>query len=277
MHYRLVAIDLDGTLLDSAKRIPADNLSAIEEISGAGIAVAVVSGRRFSSLRRLLAPLQPAYVVANSGAIVREGLEGAILRRRMLPRAAACEILRFAREFPMEPVVHDGPNGEGHIILRSSARDLPSLKRYLGERQPNAQWVDDFRLLRDPVQIGFTDGVDSIRAFEKALRHALAPRGLGFATARTEYADEDFALLDVLSEEATKAVALEFLASHLGITLEETIAIGDNWNDVEMLERAGLGIVMGNASSALRAHGLATTSTNDDAGVAEAIRRYVLS
>lgn len=177
----------------------------------------------------------------------------------------------------MEPVVHDGPNGEGHIILRSSARDLPSLKRYLGDRQPNADWVDDFELQRDPVQIGFTEGVDSIRAFEKALRHALDPRGLGFATARTEYADEDFALLDVLSEEATKAKALEFLASHLGITLEETIAIGDNWNDVEMLERAGLGIVMGNASSALRAQGLATTSTNDDAGVAEAIRRYVLS
>ncbi len=94
--------------------------------------------------------------------------------------------------------------------------------------------------------------------------------------ARTEYPDEDFALLDVLAEDATKSSALAFLSGKLGLAIEETMAIGDNWNDLDMLESAGLGVLMSNASEELRGRGFAETATNDESGVAEAIERYLL-
>ncbi|MGH9337079.1 MAG: HAD family hydrolase, partial [Vicinamibacteria bacterium] len=236
-----------------------------------------VTGRRFPSLRRYVEALGiEAYVVANSGALIREGLDGPILVRRLLPVPTALLVLELADEAGVEPVIHDGPDAEGRLVLRTASRSLPSMGRYLHGTSPEPIWVSSFRVERTPVQIGFTGGVSSMRALEAALLVELERRGAPASIARTEYPEEDLALLDVLALEATKARALEFLAAHLGIDLESTMAIGDNWNDLEMLERAGLGVIMGNAGAELRSRGFAETRTNDEWGVARAIEKYLL-
>ena len=276
--YRLLALDLDGTLLNAEREIPEENLRAIEAAVRENVVVALVTGRRFPSLRRYLEPLGPeTFAVANSGAIVRRGIDGPILRRSLLPVDCAREVLDWADRLGMEPVIHDGPDAEGHLVLKSSARGLASMGRYLHQTSPPPIWVDTLRVERSPVQIGFTGGVEEIRRFERELDRGLSASGHRASLARTEYPEEDLALLDVLGAEATKSQALSFLAAHLGIDLAGTMAIGDNWNDLSMLELAGLGVVMANADPELRSRGFAETLSNEEAGVARAIEKYLLS
>jgi hydroxymethylpyrimidine pyrophosphatase-like HAD family hydrolase len=275
--YRLLALDLDGTLLNTEREIPEANLRAIEAAVREGVVIALVTGRRFPSVRRYLEPLGPeTFAVANSGAIVRRGLEGPILRRSLLPLECAHRVLDLAEEERMEPVIHDGPDAEGHLVLRTSARSVASMDRYLHQTSPPPIWVESLRVERSPVQIGFTGGVREMRGFETALARGLSASGHRASLARTEYLEEDLALLDVLGVEATKARALEFVASLLRIDLSSTMAIGDNWNDLEMLETAGLGVIMGNADPDLRSRGLAETLSNDENGVAQAIHEFLL-
>jgi hydroxymethylpyrimidine pyrophosphatase-like HAD family hydrolase len=93
---------------------------------------------------------------------------------------------------------------------------------------------------------------------------------------RTVYPATDVVLLDVLDASVGKAEALGFLQERWGITSSETLAIGDNWNDREMVEKAGRGFVMGNADPGLLALGLCALPTNDQDGVAHAIEEHVL-
>ena len=276
--FRLLAVDLDGTLLNSEREIPEANLRAIEAAVREGVVIALVTGRRFPSVRRYLEPLGPeTFVVANSGAIVRQGLEGPILRRSLLPLECARRVLELADEGGMEPVIHDGPEAEGHLLLRTSARSVAAMGRYLHQTSPPPIWVESLRMDRSPVQIGFTGGVGEMRSFERVLSLGLSSSGHRASLARTEYPEEDLALLDVLGVEATKSKALEFLASLLRIDLSSTMAVGDNWNDLEMLETAGLGVIMANADPELRSLGFAETRSNDEAGVAHAIHKFLLA
>jgi hydroxymethylpyrimidine pyrophosphatase-like HAD family hydrolase len=160
------------------------------------------------------------------------------------------------------------------LIETSNAE--PSMAYYLEKASPPAIHVADLvaYLRRDPVQIGFVGTVGEIRTIAVNIESSLGDK---LKVARSEYPDRDFALLDVLAVEATKAEALRFLAERYEVPRERTMAIGDNWNDLEMLEEAGFAVLMSNAPVELLALGFATTDTNDEAGVAKAIYKYVLS
>lgn len=271
--FRLVAVDLDGTLLSSNRAIAEEDRQALAACIERGVHVAIVTGRRFPAARPYIdeLPIDPI-VVANSGAIIKAGVNGPLARRRLLSRDIAEAVIEIASRAGIEPVVHDGPNAEGHLILRSAARGLPHIGRYLHQTTPPPIWVPSIRLERDPVQIGFAASVRAIRELAARIRAEVDDISL----ARTEYPLEELALLDVLAVDANKSAALKFLSEHLDVPLSETLAIGDNWNDLDMLETAGLGVVMANAVDGLKSRGFAETKSNDDAGVAHAIHRYVL-
>jgi hydroxymethylpyrimidine pyrophosphatase-like HAD family hydrolase len=146
---------------------------------------------------------------------------------------------------------------------------------YLEKARPPALRVPDLTefLECDPVQIGFASTVEDIRRIASNIESTLREK---VKVARSEYPERNFALLDVLAPQATKADALRFLAERYAVPHEKTLAIGDNWNDLEMLEEAGLAVLMSNAPSELLSRGFATTATNDEAGVAKAIYKYVL-
>jgi len=273
--FRLVAVDLDGTLLSSKRDIAEENKQALAACVDAGVAVAIITGRRFPSARPYVAalPIDP-FVVANSGAIIKAGVNGPLLRRSLLGRDIAEAVLEIAAEAGIEPVVHDGPHGEGHLMLREDARALPHVGRYLSQTIPPPIWVPSLVLERDPVQIGFAASLAEIREFAEHLTTKLSVTSVSLI--KTEYPKEDLALLDVLAADANKSSALKFLSTHAGVAMSETLAIGDNWNDLDMLEAAGLGVVMRNAVEELKNKGFAETRSNDDAGVADAIHRYVL-
>jgi Cof subfamily protein (haloacid dehalogenase superfamily) len=274
--YDLLAIDLDGTLFDSTRKVSQENRHALSQVTHAGTRVAVVTGRRLPAALPSLEGLDiDPLLVFNSGALIKESFQGPILRRRFLPLETAEEVITLGRCIGAEPIVHDGPDGEGHIVIETSPNTKPSMAYYLEKATPPALRVADLTayLGRDPVQIGFVATVEEIRNIASSIESALGDK---LKVARSEYPERDFALLDVLAPEATKAEALRFLAERYAVPREKTMAIGDNWNDLEMLEEAGFAVLMSNAPAELLARGFATTGTNDEAGVAKAIQMYAL-
>jgi Cof subfamily protein (haloacid dehalogenase superfamily) len=274
--FRLLAIDLDGTLLNSERTVPEANRRALERTQQQGVKLAVVTGRRLPATRPSLGGLNlEMTMVLNGGALISESLDGPIVKRNLMPLALGKEVLGLARRVGVAPVVHDGPNGEGRLLIQSGTPVSRSLELYLDKTTPPPEWVPDLAavLSRDPVQIMFAGTVQEIRATASKLKDALGAR---VSVARTEYEISDFALLDVLAPGADKAEALRFLAATEGVASDQIMAIGDNWNDLGMLEAAGFAVVMANAAPELRARGFAVTGSNDEGGVAQAIDRYVL-
>ena len=274
--FRLLAIDLDGTLLDSHRKVTAANRRALEKAQRQGVKLAVVTGRRLPATRPSLGALHlKMTMVLNGGALISQSLDGPILKRNLMPIALGKEVLDLARSVGVAPVVHDGPNGEGRLLIQSGGEMAPSLELYLDQTTPPPEWVPNLAdaLHRDPVEIMFAGTVSEVRAAADMLEEALGAR---ISLARTEYESSNFALLDVLAAGADKAQALRFLAATEGVPVDQIMAIGDNWNDLGMLETAGFAVVMANAAPELRAHGFEVTASNDESGVAQAIDRYVL-
>ena len=129
-------------------------------------------------------------------------------------------------------------------------------------------------LTEDPVQVMFNGGVGPMRALVAALR--ALPIADRFSVAVTEYESRDFSLVDVNGAGCSKGATLARWAERRGLTRDEVMAVGDNLNDIEMLDFAGTAVVMGNATDAVK-RGRTVTGTNDEAGLADAIRRYALT
>ncbi|HEV2386747.1 MAG TPA: Cof-type HAD-IIB family hydrolase [Candidatus Acidoferrales bacterium] len=273
---RLVAIDLDGTLLDSAWRVPQANQQALRRAVDRGVHLVLVTGRRFDFTRSITEQLPVSLaLIVNNGALIKSA-DGATLQRRLLPREVARRVLDLTLAYRASTaVVFDRPAANQVVFERLDWND-PARRGYfernrafLGEISPL-----EASLSEDPIQVMYTGPVEPMRGV-RALLGDGASRG-EFALAVTEYPARDFSIVDVIHRDCSKGNALREWAVRLGVEREEILAIGDNLNDREMLEFAGLAVVMGNAVPELKSIGWPVTLTNDDGGVAAAIERYVL-
>jgi Cof subfamily protein (haloacid dehalogenase superfamily) len=272
---RLVALDIDGTLLRSDRTISARTRLAVDRARDEGVRLVLVTGRRLPSARRVAEDLGGAVpLVLHNGALVVE--DGAVLRCRPLPRGVARRAIRAGRASRAEPVLHCGSAGEGWLLVQASARPGGLVGYYLERSRAELRVVPDLEAAleaEEPIQVMFGGTREEMRPLLEILAREL---GAGARVERTVYPATGLVLLDVLEPSVGKAEALGFLQRRWGIDPAETLAIGDNWNDREMVERSGYGFVMGNADPDLLALGLAVLPTNDEDGVARAIERYVL-
>ena len=274
MTIRLIGIDIDGTLLDSRWELPEANRKAIAEATARGIEVALVTGRRFDFAlpiaRQLACPLT---LIINNGALIKS-LDGTTHLRHLLPRETARRILLATLPFrDGAAVMFDRPR-ENQVIWEILDWEDPSRRAYL---QRNLEFISQVAplencLTEDPIQVMFTGGVDRMRILDAQLR--VWPDDGAFALAFTEYESRNFALVDVINAACSKGTALEEWARFRGYSSEEVMAIGDNHNDREMLEYAGVSIVMGNSVPGLLQEGWHVTLSNDDGGVAAAIEQF---
>jgi hydroxymethylpyrimidine pyrophosphatase-like HAD family hydrolase len=276
MSYRLLALDIDGTLLDSDKDVSARTQAAIAAARERGARLVLVTGRRYPAARRVAEALGgDVPLVLHNGALIVEA--GSVLRCRPLARAAAADAVRLGRLHAADAVIHAGQRGEGRLLFERVSPGNRLLSDYLDRSGADAVRVADLlaELLaaEDPMQVMFAGAAEAMEALLAPLGGAL---GAEARLERTTYPRYGVSIIDVLHPGVGKAGALAFLQERWGLTPAETLAIGDNWNDREMLERAGLGLVMGNADPALRAIGLPVLPSNDEDGVAVALETYVL-
>jgi hypothetical protein len=280
---RLLALDIDGTLLRSDKTISARTFDAVARARDAGVRVALVTGRRYPAARRIAAQLGAGVpLVLHHGALVVEPEpesepEGPprILFCRPLERDTTLAAIRIGLSCGADPVVHCGLRGEGRLVVAGIAAENETLLGYVDRSGTDRVQVGDLasELPGDSVQVMFAGPLGAMLDLFPRLVDRL---GVAAKVERTLYPGLDMGFLDVLHPEVGKAEAVAFLEDRWHTLPADTIAIGDNWNDEEMLLRAGRGLVMGNADPALHALGLEVLPTNDDDGVALAIERYVL-
>jgi hydroxymethylpyrimidine pyrophosphatase-like HAD family hydrolase len=238
------------------------------------VKVVLVTGRRHPSARRVAEELGgPVDLVLHNGALVVE--EGRVLLCRPLALATARRAIRAGRARGVPPVVHCGLAGEGRLLVETEARAGTLVSYYLEQSRPDVTIVADLllALVEDPLQVMFGGRREEMEELLPSLR---AEMGDEARIERTVYPRIDIGILDVLDPGVGKQQALVFLQERWGVSAEETLAIGDNWNDREMLERAGLGLVMGNAAPELLSLGFPVLPSNDEDGVALGIESHVL-
>ncbi|MGA8153300.1 MAG: Cof-type HAD-IIB family hydrolase [Terriglobales bacterium] len=272
---RLLAADIDGTLLNPQFQISETDLAALRRAHQEGVEIILVTGRRHAFALPIAQQLGfDLWLISSNGAITRS-LSGETFHRDMLPAGVCRELCSVMREFRGNTVLTFDTDGKGAIVLEHM-RDLAgSIQRWL---EKNLEYIDyvipvEDSLTTDPVQAMFCG---SLARMHEALA-ALAASELAEKTTvlRTEYPVRDLSIVDVLNRECSKGHALERWANYRGIPREEVMAIGDNYNDIEMLAFAGLPFIMGNASEELRGREWAVTLANDQNGVAAAIEQVL--
>jgi hypothetical protein len=273
---RLLAIDIDGTLLDSRGRIPDAHRQALGDASARGVAIALVTGRSFHFTSPVADLLEmPVTMIVNNGAMVKSG-EGTTLLRRLLPRDAALAVLAGTRAFDDSVAIVFDRHDERQIMFERMDWTHPHRRGYYERNKAFIAATSplDAALTEDPVQVMFTGGVERMRELAAELR--AMPIAGRFAVALTEYERRDFSLVDVNDAGCSKGSTLAQWAATCGVAREEVMAVGDNLNDLEMLEFAGTAVVMGNATAAMQARGFHLTASNDEHGLADSIRRFIL-
>lgn len=273
---QLLAIDIDGTLLDSAGRLPPAHREAVADAAGAGIAVVLATGRALHFTKPVAAALAvPVALLVNNGAVVRSA-DGHAAIRSSLPREIARAILAETMTFEDSVALVFDRDDDRQIVFDAMDWSHPNRRGYY---RVNRDFLSkaplDEALAEDPIQLMFNGSVEPMRALCATLKGlSLASR---FTVAITEYEARDFALVDVNAPGCSKGATLARWAAGLGLRREQVMAVGDNLNDLEMLEFAGTAVVMGNGVEALKRRGFPIVASHDHDGLAVAIREFALA
>jgi len=276
---RLVAIDMDGTLLPTfAAKISERAARALRSAQEAGITVAIATGRRTAYTAPLLEGLglrADTPLITSNGAVTRT-LGGESLDRCHMEARVARGLCGLLRPFGAVVFTFDRP-GRGDLVLEDLEQTNGRISLWI---EANRQAIEVVKPLEDalpdgqnPIQGMVTGTLEKMRLAELALK--ASEWNAGCESVRTEYPARDLSILDLLPHGVSKGWALQRLAAHLGVERKETMAIGDNWNDVDMLEWAGQAVMMGNAAAELRTmakmRGWKQAPPNDQDGVAHVL------
>ena len=274
MPIRLIALDIDGTLLDAQSQLPDINRQAILDAAARGIEIALVTGRRYDFAMPIARQIPcPLTMIVNNGAMVKSS-DGTTRLVHRLPLNVARRVIEATPQFrDMASICFDRPR-QNQLIFERIDWDDPLRSGYFKRNREFIAEVSPLLdcLTEDPIQVMFTGAVSPARELEAAL--ASLPFAEEYSLAVTLYEDRDFGLVDVISPGCSKGSTLAEWVRRRGWSREEVMAIGDNLNDREMLEYAGLPIVMANSVPELKSLGWRETLTNDEGGVAAAIEAY---
>ena len=296
MHPRLIAIDLDGTLLHSAGHISARNLAALQLAESSGAEIVIATGRRHAFAMRVLrdSGIRPESALVSSNGTVIRTLGAELMHRSHMPLETARELCAHMQGFrntlvlTFDMVDSTGEERRGALVCEHLDDLHSNISRWM---QSNEPYIHHVNRIEDalgpnqppPIQMMVCGPIARMAQAEaRLLEHpkvtavGAPPRhGAEISLHRTIYPDSDLSIVDILPAGCSKASALMRLAELRGVALTEILAIGDNWNDVPMLRLAGRSVLMANAPDELKT--LAANSrwqiapSHDEDGVAVAL------
>jgi len=272
---RLIAIDIDGTLLDSNHQVSDANLTALRRAHECGVEIALVTGRRHTFALPVAQSLGfEVTLISSDGAVTRLS-DGSLFHRDLLPAETAQALTRHMADFRGDTVVIFDRETEGALVVATAAELNPAIRRW---KETNPLYLEfgeplEMAIAESPVQLRFCGTIHRMREAVAIL----SASGLveKVTILRTQYEERDFCLVIVLNHACSKGHALQRWAEHRGIPRQEVMAIGDNYNDIEMLHYAGVPVIMGNACDELKQNGWVVTLGNNHAGVAHAVREIL--
>ena len=283
---KLLALDLDGTLLNSRGEIPPKNIEAIRRAEDSGVLVTIATGRRFRDALPVACQLKlNAPVICHNGALLKfyDSLETVAVS--ILTHETVFEILRVGKAFGGNALVSADPNGKGILLYDTISDDNVPLQKYVAwskrlhgaDAEEAILQVENLKTIvedHETVHVSFSGACDSMAHLEMILRDELKDTA---TILMTRYPKLNFTLIDVLPPDASKGIGVEKLALLNNLSAENVMTMGDNFNDLEMLEYAGTPVVMGNAApELLKNPKYKQTLSNDESGVALAIEKYIL-
>ena len=284
---KLLALDLDGTLLDSTGQVPDPNRDVIRAAEDLGVLVTIATGRRFRDAREIGIDLElNAPLITHNGALLKYADSLETVAASLLNLDTTREVVRVGKHFGGHALVSADPHTKGMMFYDCESNESIPLRRYLewSVRQHRDDVneavirVDDLQDAlpdHEVIHISFSGQYGPMEKMLDLLHKELSGR---VTILPTKYPRLDFILIDILPPDASKGAGVEKLAALRGIAPEGVMTIGDNFNDIHMLEFAGTGVVMGNADEQLlNRPEFYKTDTNDESGVVAAIRRFILN
>lgn len=274
---RLIAIDIDGTLLNSQFRVSEKDLQALLRANQQGIEIILVTGRRHGFALPIAQQLGlDLWLISSNGAVTRS-LQGETFHRDLLPATGCLGLCAAMREFRGNMVVTFDKESKGALVLERMDELNSSIRHWL---EKNMQYIEfvvpiEDALVADPVQAMFCGAIGRMQEAVRTLESD--PIKCQITVVRTEYPIRDLCIVDILNRGCSKGHALRRWADYRGIPREQVMAIGDNFNDLEMLAFAGVPFIMGNACEELKSRGWPVTCSNDENGVAAAIEQVLTS
>jgi len=287
MGIRLLALDLDGTLLNAHGHISERNQLAIENARDHSVRIALVTGRRFRDSRPIALQLGlDVPLISHNGALTKHAQTLETVAVLPLPVAAARRALELGKQLGADALVSDDHEGLGVLVYDHVSGDNAAFYQYLawsrrvhgeeegGKSVQQVSSLDEY-LDHDPIHLSFSGGCEEMKQLEDLLRAEMATTVKIFCTI---YPEKNFTLIDIVNASVSKGAGVAAAAAEMGVQQDEIMAIGDNYNDLEMLLFAGTGVVMANAPLSLReVQGLRPTASNVEDGVALAIEKFILS
>lgn len=268
----IIALDLDGTLLNSNKELTSGNLSALEKAVEAGYVIVPTTGRFFGGMPEVIRTLPfLRYAITINGAEVKDLSTGQVIYKAELPKKQATEIMAYLDGFPViydcfqgncaymtaaqkEQIEIMASNPHYRKMLHELRQSVPELKAFLAGRDMDVQKIQFFTN-QPQLRLELMERLPQIFPDILVSSSVIDNVEINFATAH-------------------KGAALLALAAHLEVPREKTLAFGDGLNDLTMLRDAGLGIAMENACPEAKALADAITASNDADGVARGIEQY---
>lgn len=266
MRIRLVAVDLDDTLLDSGLKISPECRQSLTEVRKMGVHITLATGRMFCSARPYALELEmDVPLITYQGALVKNAVSEEVLYFCPVP----CDLgYRAAREV-REKGFHYQTYYDDRLYMERLTPEGEAYARLAGVEPVIEPALLDLIKTREPTKIVIINNdAGRLRQLQAYLTGKLGP------VAHITLSKPNF--LEVMNPEATKGKALQKVAEYLGIDRSEVMAIGDSYNDLDMLTWAGIGVAVGNAHEEVKAAADFVTASNDEHGVAEALHRFII-
>lgn len=264
MKYKLITLDIDGTLINSRGIITDATAEAIRRCRDAGVMVTISTGRPVQGVRSFIEELGlDAPIITYNGAMIVDAATGRVLFERKLSARDAEQVLRLGME--MGTTIIAWSNNELYV---NEINDHVNTYRKMSGNEPIV--FSDIGHMRDQgiTKIIWIDTISRIEGFKEGIKD-IVNDSVTFCTSQPHY-------LEFFNSSVSKAVALEYIGRLCGISREEMIAIGDGFNDLSMIEYAGLGVAMGNAADGVKEKADYVTASNDDDGITEVIYKFIM-
>ncbi len=276
MNIRLIAFDLDGTLLDDQKKIPEDNIAALRAAAAEGILIVPASGRIYPFMPEpVRTVLSARYFITTNGGSVYDAVNDEILYSAQIPLDQAIRVLDHMDSLD---VLYDCYADDKRYTCASFAERADDyftgplmnymLHTYILRTMQRTDDLRGFIIERggplQKMQMYFRDPDERLRQLQ------ILPQLFPYLVVSTSLPNN----IEINSAEATKGQALSALCDRLRIDRSEVIVFGDGLNDLDMLQFAGLPVAMGNADPLIKEHSAFITCSNNDAGIAKALRHF---
>lgn len=269
----MVAIDLDGTLLTDDKKITNENIKVLREIYDLGVEIVIATGRRYWSAKNLVKSLGlDLIILANNGNIIRKISNDELLVTKYLNKEDFNKLIEKGKELELHPIVHVDHYNEGFDFVLEFDKDDERYYSYLSMKESRYILVDDLTKFNSHriLVTCYTGDYEILKDFQQNILKEYPNRFNTHIMESTKIG----AILEFMNPLGSKWLTLQEYARTKGIRKEEIIAVGDDNNDVEMIQKVGLGIGMKNGTKLVKeAADIITSKTNNESGAADILSK----